>query len=88
MNDKFELEVSPLSQSISSGGRTVQIDIYKDGEGKWILEIQDEYGNSTVWDDRFESDSLALTEAKKAILDERITTFIGPADGKSDGNWK
>ncbi len=88
MNDNFELEMSPLSQSISSGGRTVQIDIYKDGEGKWILEIQDEYGNSTVWDDRFKSDSLALTEAKKAILEEGITTFIGPPDGKSDGNWK
>jgi hypothetical protein len=23
------------------------------GKGGWILEVEDEYGNSTVWDDPF-----------------------------------
>ncbi len=88
MGDDFELEVSPLCQSISSGGKSVQVNIYKGEEGKWILEVADEFGNSTVWDDLFDTDSAALTEAKKAILEDRITSFIGPEDGKGGGDWK
>ena len=89
MDDDFELEMSPLCQEISSGGKTIQVDIYGNGEGKWILEVQDEYGNSTVWDEHFETDKAALTEAKKSILEETIGTFIGPEDGKGDGgHWQ
>jgi hypothetical protein len=89
MEDDFELEFSPLCQSISSGGKSVQVHIYGDGEGKWILEVVDEFGNSTVWNDLFDTDSAALTEVKKAILEDRITSFIGPEDGKGDGGgWK
>lgn len=89
MEKEPELITSPLSQTLSSGGRTVNIEIYRlEGEEEWVLEIVDEYHNSTVWDDTFKTDSAALTEAKKSILAERITTFIGPEDGKSDGEWK
>ncbi len=88
MEDDFELEFSPLCQSISSSGKTVQVHIFKDGEGKWILEVEDEFGNSTVWDDLFDTDSAALTEVKKAILEDHITSFIGPEDSKRDGEWK
>ena len=49
----------------------------------------DEFGNSTVWEDGFQTELLALTEAKKSILEERVTSFIGPKDGKGDGtDWK
>lgn len=89
MNDEPELEISPLSQEISSGGKTVRIEIYRlEGESSWVLEVVDEYNNSTVWDDTFETESAALTEAKKTILAERVDSLIGPADGKSDGNWR
>lgn len=77
MSEEFELIFSPLSGEISSGGKKVQADIYQDERGGWILEICDEYGNSTVWDEPFKSDSAALTEAKKAILAEGIDAFIG-----------
>ena len=36
-----------------------------------------QYGNSTVWDDTFETDSMALAEAKKTILSEGIDAMIG-----------
>ena len=88
MENDFELRMSPLCQRISSGGKTAQVEIYGDGEGKWILEIEDEHGNSTVWDDPFETDSAALTEAKKSVLGETIKTFIGPKNGKSNGKWQ
>ena len=52
--------VSPLAQSVTRDGKTVQIDIYEDGEGGWLLEVVDEHGNSTVWDDSFASDREAL----------------------------
>ena len=82
-----KLEISDLSQSISSGGRTVNIQIYRlEGESMWWLEIEDEFNNSTCWDDPFPTESAALTEAKKTILAEGIQSLIGPEDGK--GKWK
>lgn len=87
MTEEPQLEISPLSQTISSGGRTVSVEIYRlEGENSWILEVEDEFNNSTVWDDTFETDSAALTEAKKTILAEGINSLIGPEDGK--GEWK
>ena len=90
MNAEPKLEESALSQDLSSGGHTVNIAIFRlEGEKEWVLEIVDEYGNSTVWDDTFKSDSAALDEAKKAVIEEGITTFIGPEDGKGDGQgWQ
>lgn len=85
MTDEFQIKMSPLCQSISSGGKNVQVDIYEDGSGKWILEIVDAFNNSTVWDEPFETDSAALTEAKKTILSEGVNTLIGPESGK--GEW-
>lgn len=89
MNNEPNIVVSPLSQSISSGGKTVSIEIYRlENESAWTLEIVDEFNNSTVWDDPFKTDSEALVEAKKTILAEGVNTLIGPEDGKSDGKWK
>ena len=90
MSQDTEIEMSDLSQEISSGGHKVSVEIYRsEGEDNWWLELVDEFGNSTVWDDPFETESEALVEAKKAILEEHISSFIGPEDGKGDGNkWQ
>lgn len=85
MNYEFEVKMSPLCQTISSGGKTIQVDIYEDGKGGWILEIVDEFNNSTVWDESFETDSAALTEAKKTLLAEGVGSLIGPESG--NGEW-
>jgi hypothetical protein len=89
MSEEPELEESALSGRITSGKRTVDVQIYRlVGEPEWMLEIVDEYNNSTVWDSTFSSESAALVEAKKAILEETISAFVGPADGKSSGAWR
>ena len=89
MSEDPELEQSVLSQKLSSGGKTLSVEIYRlKGENSWTLEIVDEYNNSTVWDDTFETDSVALTEAKKSILSDGVNSFIGPEDGKGNGDWK
>ena len=86
MNEEPRLEISPLSQSISSAGRSVNVEIYRlEGDTSWVLELEDEFNNSTVWDDKFESDAAALTQARQTILSDGIHSLIGPADGK--GAW-
>lgn len=77
MNDDPEIKMSPLCQEVSSGGNTVSVEIYEDGEGEWILEVVDKYGNSRVWDDSFPTDTAALAEVKKTILEEGIQALIG-----------
>jgi len=87
MNEELNLEISPLSQELTSGGRTVSVEIYRlEGELGWALEVVDEHNNSTVWDDTFETDSAALTEAKKTILAEGVSSLIGTEDGKGEWN--
>lgn len=89
MSNEPELEESPLSGQVSSGKRTVDVQIYRlVGEPEWTLEVVDEYNNSTVWDSTFATASAALVEAKKAILEETISAFVGPSDGKSSGEWR
>jgi uncharacterized protein len=72
---------SPLAQPVTRDGKTVQVDIYEDGQGGWLLEVVDEFWNSTVWDDSFESDREALAEALKTIDEEGIDSLIGAPPG-------
>jgi uncharacterized protein len=76
-NDDQDPVMSPLSQSIARDGKTVQVDIYEDGEGGWLLEVVDQYGNSAVWSEPFETDQSALTEALRTIEVEGIGSLIG-----------
>ena len=69
---------SPLSQSVTRNGVAVRVEIYGDSQGGWILEIVDAENASHVWDEHFETDQLALTEALRA-LDEEPLEFFGRA---------
>lgn len=76
---------SPLSQELSSGNQAVRVEIYKlEGNRRWCLEVVDEYNNSTVWDDTFETDSDALNEVQRIIRDDGIGGLIGP---EGDEEW-
>ncbi|WP_105101835.1 hypothetical protein [Microbulbifer pacificus] len=86
MVDDFTPQDSPLCRAYSDGNHTVNIDIYEDGEGGWLLEIVDEHNNSTVWEDAFDTDEEALREALDALKEEGVGAFIGPAE--SSGSWE
>jgi hypothetical protein len=60
MSEEYEIKYSTLCQKVTSEGKSVQVYIYEDGKGGWILEVVDEYDNSTVWDDPFKTDDEAL----------------------------
>ena len=68
---------SPLSQTLTRDGKSVEVYIYDDGNGGWILETVDQYGNSTVWELPFPTDTEALDEALKTIEEEGIDVLIG-----------
>ena len=76
---------SQLSQRVVRGETAVEIEIYEDGKGGWLLEVVDEFGNSTVWDDSFPTDSAALAEALNAIDTEGIMSLVGSI---SDGTTR
>ncbi|QHE89395.1 hypothetical protein F9K07_30010 (plasmid) [Hydrogenophaga sp. BPS33] len=79
-DDGYEPESieSALSQQVTRHGVSVSIQIYGDGNGKWILEVVDAENTSHVWDDPFESDGDALAEAMRA-LEEETLEFWGAA---------
>ena len=62
---------------MSDDGHTIEICIYRMPDTEWTLEIMDEYDNSTVWDNTFDTDQLALEEALKAIEEGSFHTFVG-----------
>lgn len=76
---------SPLSQRLTRNGVTIQIEIYADREGKWILEVVDSGNNSHVWDEHFESDREALVEAIRAV-DEEPREFLPEAGISRDAH--
>lgn len=70
------LQHSPLERVITRDGATVSICIYRGcADPGWILEIEDELGGSTCWNDLFETDQAALDEALDTIEKEGIHSF-------------
>ncbi len=75
-DDEIELIHSPLTQTHSTEGHTLRIEIYRSPGSPWILEIEDELGTSTVWDDGFDTDAAALDAAFEAIEAEGVHSFV------------
>jgi len=84
MEDDPDIKKSALCQSVTRDGKTVQIEIFEDGENGWLLEVEDQYGNSTVWDDPFDTEQEAFDEVMSTIDEEGIDVLIGPKSGE----WK
>ena len=77
MEEEFDLEMSPLCQDLTDSGKTVRIEIYRGGGSNWHVEVVDEFGNSTVWDDQFPTDTAAFDGLKSTIKEEGIGVLIG-----------
>ena len=80
-NEEPDFIESPLSQTVTRNGVEVRVEIYGDSKGAWILEVVDAENTSHVWDEHFETDQLALTEALRA-LDEEPLEFFGRASDR------
>lgn len=78
MDNEPKLIMSKKSQPISSEGSTVYVEIYRlENEKRWVLAIDDEDENTSIWDKTFKSEKAALLEAKRSIFNDGIKNFIG-----------
>lgn len=75
---------SKLCREITRDGITVRVEIYRvAGNPKWALEVVNELGSSTVWDELFETDAQALEAFEEVLADEGIGTFLGGGDAET-----
>jgi hypothetical protein len=75
--DEPVLVKSPLSTRIENENTFVDIEIYRlEEQNFWTLEVVDELGGSTVWDNEFPSDKAAFEEAILAIEEEGLESFM------------
>lgn len=79
MLDEIKIIQSPLEQRYESNGRYLLIQIYRSEDSPWVLEIVDDLGGSTVWDDEFVTDQEALDCAIKEIESVGIESFTNEA---------
>ena len=68
---------SMLEQNLIVSGVTLAVNIFRLPNTGWTLEIADEFGYSTRWDDEFETDEEALRMALEAIDAGSIELFLG-----------
>jgi hypothetical protein len=59
-------------------GLPVRVQIYrlKNGDSGWSLEVIDQEGASTVWDDLFATDQGAFAEFSQTLKTEGIQSFL------------
>ncbi|MDP6645302.1 MAG: hypothetical protein QGF16_14630 [Rhodospirillales bacterium] len=71
-----QIITSALSTRIMVEGHKLQIKIFRlEHETTWTLEVVDEDGTSTVWNDSFETDRVALKVVFKTIEEEGLSAF-------------
>lgn len=67
---------SHLSRKFMIDGEVFKFEIYKlEGEEGWALEVIDEEGTSTVWDDLFETDEAAHKCLMETLDNEGLAAF-------------
>lgn len=76
--------VSDLSRSVTIDEVTVRVEIYRIAHDRgWQLEVVNELGTSTVWDDLFGTDQDALEAFEQTVTDEGIETFLDGDDAET-----
>lgn len=74
--EEYEVKYSPLCKKIETEGTVIEVLIYSDDHGKWILEVVDEDGTSHLWNQHFDTDEQALEEVISTIEKEGVAGII------------
>jgi hypothetical protein len=83
MDDETKIITSRLSRKISRDGMTVEVNIFRgEGDPEWTLEVVDQEGASTVWEDTFANEQDALNEVFQTIATEGISSFLRAPEQK------
>ena len=71
------LVISGLSKTVTHDGITIEVHIVRlEADTNWTLEVVNEKGTSTVWDDPFPTDDAAYREFLRTVDEEGMTTFL------------
>lgn len=71
-----KLIYSPHSGPFEKNGHRIVVCIFRfEDETEWTLEVEDAQGNSTVWNEEFESDEAAWTTLLRTIEVDGIEAF-------------
>lgn len=74
------LVTSSLSREVSRDGVAVRVEIYRlEDRPGWSLEVVNDRGTSTVWDELFETDDAANAAFHEAVVAEGMTAFLDSA---------
>ena len=69
--------VSKFSRTVTLEGASLEVRIYRlADEPDWILEVVNEDGTSTVWQELFATEIDALAEFQSVVQDEGIGAFL------------
>ncbi|MEJ5081034.1 hypothetical protein [Ochrobactrum sp. MYb379] len=80
-NDDPNIIFSPLSCVVSRDGLTVNVHIYRlETEDSWTLELIDEEWSSTIWDDKFPSDTAAYAEFEQGLAELGLILLLQGED--------
>ena len=72
---------SDLCCTLTLDGITVDLHIYRHQESpRWVLEVVNEAGSSTLWDELFDTDREALLAFEQVVIDEGMKTFLDNGD--------
>lgn len=83
MTDFPDIFRSPLCQTVTRDGITVQVEIYRLGDSEgWVLELVDEDGGSIIWEEPFATDTEALTEFNEGLEEMGLAKLIEPDAGE------
>lgn len=68
---------SSLGRVVSIDGVTVDVKIYRlEDDPQWALEVVNEEGTSTVWDDLFDTDDEAYAAFQLTVEEEGMRAFL------------
>lgn len=70
---------SKHSGYVTRDGVTVELCIYRLEHTKWTLEVVDAEGNSTVWEEEFESEDDAFAEFERTVRESGMLEFLPTA---------
>ena len=68
---------SGLGGMVTEQGITIELAIHRlEGRPGWAMEVVNEKGTSTVWNELFETDDAAYAEFRRTVQEEGMSNFL------------
>ena len=75
---------SDLCRIVTRDDVTVTVEIYRLGQDRrWVLEVVNQHGTATLWDDPFDTEQEALDVFEQTLEVEGIETFLVGSDAET-----